>query len=115
MPVITRQIMGVKLEKLVALLDRARQLCEDQGRNDEAWRLADLAIRLREGAGNVQEPPIEEAAGRWLQLAARVDFAVERTGAAVAELGGGLDCAKNSIRIVGYADDIVRALARFAP
>lgn len=115
MTVITRQVMSIKLDKLLMLLDLGRQLCEEQARNDDAWRMADLAIRLREGGANIQEPALEEAAGKWLQLAARMDFAIERVGAAVAELGGGLDSAKNAAKIIGYMDDIVRALARFAP
>jgi hypothetical protein len=110
----TKQDISDKLNVLQALVDRMRTICEEQGKNDHAWRFADIALRLAAAAGTLEEQPYQDWNDRAHLIVSRLAFANERIAASIREFERGVECEKNTAIIIGYIDDVVRAMGRIA-
>jgi hypothetical protein len=108
----TKQDISDKLNVLQALVDRMRIVCEEQGKNDDAWRFEDIALRLAAASANLDEQPYQDWNDKAHLIVSRLSFANERIAAAIREFEKGVECEKNTAVIIGYIDDVVRAIKR---
>lgn len=108
----TKQDISDKLNVLQALVDRMRTICEEQGKNDDAWRFEDIALRLAAASANLDEQPYQDWNDKAHLIVSRLAFANDRIAAAIREFEKGVECEKNAAVIVGYIDDVVRAIKR---
>ncbi len=112
LPVTTKQYISEKLSVLQSLIERIRTLCEERKKNDEAWRFADMGLRLAGAARHLDRQPYQEWNDQAHHIATRLDFANERIAVSLREFESGAECDKNAAKILGYAGDIERAIRR---
>lgn len=110
----TKQDISDKLNVLGALIDRMRIVCEEQGQTDHAWRFADIGLRLSAAAAALDEQPYQDWNDRAHLIVARLAFANERIAASIREFEREVECEKNAAVIIGYVDDVLRAMTRIA-